>query len=269
MKMNKIKLLSLITLSAIATISITYWNQNSTFSWENLSWWKAKIKNMKMMQESRKEARNEMKPKFEEAKNMFSWNRAAIHANWSWVRDEFGYLRTYLKTDLTVEQKQSILSWHKIKMEEIKLILSGMNLENYTWVKAQLMDLHAKAFDALLPYIAEDKIDAYNAYKAKAIEMIWKNLDLRIKNFSARKEFMNQHKRLLTEKMSWKLNSQVNKIPQDKKEIVLKKMIEKVNKQIENIENSQMKEPNKGLVINALKEIILILENEILQLENN
>lgn len=267
--MNKTKLLSLITLSAIATISFTYWQEMSTLSWENLSGWKAKLGNMKMIQEWRKETREEMKPKLDEAKNMFSGNRATIHANWSWVRDEFGYLRTYLKTDLTAEEKQSILSWHKIKMEEIKLILSGMNLENYTWVKAQLLDLHAKAFDALLPYIATDKIEAYNAYKVKALETIWKNLDLRIQNYLSRNELRNQHKRLLTEKLTNKLNSQISKIPDDKKLVVLNKMIEKVNKQLTNIENSQMKEPNKTLVINALNEIVLILENEILQLEAN
>lgn len=267
--MNKTKLLSLITLSAIATISFTYWQEANVMTWENLSWWKAKLGNMKMIQEWRKETRNEMKPKFDEAKNIYSGNRASIHANWSWVRDEFGYLRTYLKTDLTDEEKQSILSGHKIKMENIKVILSGLNLENYTWVKAELLDLHSAAFDALLPYIAEDKLEDYNAYIVKALETIWKNLDLRIQNYLARYELRNEHKRLLTEKLTNKLNSQISKIPDDKKLVVLNKMIEKVNKQLTNIENSNMKEPNKTLVINALNEIVLILENEILQLEVN
>lgn len=81
---------------------------------------------------------------------------------WGWQRD-FWY--QFIKKDLTDTEKTSLEALKKAHMDEMKTFLDANKWKmSDTAVMEQYLALQKKFLTSLLPYVASDKLDAYNKF---------------------------------------------------------------------------------------------------------
>ncbi len=148
------------------------------------------------------------KPEREALRSTIKKNFATISANWQMFHTDEGYLRTYLKTDLSKADKKAFKVAHKkyqadaratynAKIKDLKARYTDTNIDTaalktelYALVDSQM----ASFTTTFTPYIATDKTAAFAKFVTSRTTTMKANIDLRIVSITNRLILKNSHK---------------------------------------------------------------------------
>lgn len=262
--MNKQKIIIAgITLSSLLASNLTYavvdstitntdtTNFSTTSSWEtkiipvikksqeeiNAELKKKKEEAQAQMKAKQEQAKKELEAKKEELKNSIKSTQEQLKANWASFHEAYWYVYTFFGTWVTQEQKTEIKKIVDTKRKAIE--------ELFRWVAAWTItkeDLITKATEILnkfqeelLPYVNEEKIDAFKTFVQEKLKTRLTNFDLRTQIKDKKDEFKKaiEDKKTETKNAIEQKKEEMKKIAEQKKtqlpEVVKKSIDEKIN----------------------------------------
>jgi hypothetical protein len=189
-----------------------------------------------------------------------------------------GELSTFFKTPLTQDEKvafKAIMDAHQVARETIMKDTSLSPADRVSKMKS-LMAAH---FEAILSYIATDKVDAFNKTTANMIAMMEKNQGLRQENKDNRQEFKDNaketrqdykkqvevQKQALSEKIKGQLTMAIEKLNAEK----LEKILSNIEKVVVKIGATNLAQEKKDRILAQVFEIKSIVQEKINSLSGN
>lgn len=137
--------------------------------------------NAKRQREAAKEYKETVKAQTKaackELKDENSALRQGVRTNWNAFHAQFGKVKEFLKTNLTSEEKTAITGIWTTHVTARQAIVSGTgtDLEKIEALKASLQT----ALTAIKPYVATDKLSAYETFVTERIALLTKNATAR------------------------------------------------------------------------------------------
>lgn len=129
------------------------------------------------VKQARQEVRTETKSGCDTLKAQNSELRDSVKMNWNVFHTQFGNVKTYFKTGMTIEEKTAISKIWTDHVRSRQTIVSGTGTDSEKL--AALKTALTTALDAFKPYVAADKADAYAKFTAERIATLEKNLSAR------------------------------------------------------------------------------------------
>lgn len=226
--------------------STTTWITDTTtdsFSWTtDVSSWR------KIM----KDARLEIKEDKKLMKDEIQKNRTEIQNNWGNFHSDNGFMKDYLRKDLSKEEKQALLNLLREYNNSMQTILKEWkdalknNVFDIDSFNQKISDLYLKYTEDLLIYVDSAKIDSFKTFMEARKNTVIIDKGLRINNVEARNEFKEKKSVL-----SQKLKDDLNRIIENRTSEKLTKIVNRIDKVLVNNKNER-----KKAMLEELKEII-------------
>lgn len=226
--------------------------------------------------DDRKEDHGMRKTSRMEMKQDISNNRKEIRDGRGNFHDERGHLTTYLKSNLTTEEKQTVrtlLGEHQTALKEktdtfIEVFTSSDSADDQIAdFVDELVDLKLELYDDLLPFIDPEKEDEYQTYVDAFLEQFAINFTKRLQNFLDHKEMKMKNQIVRSHPFPSRFAGMVNKFMKkrsdDDKADFLQNVLAKIEKKIDQIEaHDALPEATKQRLLDFLGDLYDMVQEE-------